>query len=502
VTRCLLLLLLYLTAYMAVDTAAVSRERVRRKALLGSLFPEQRAAVLDPSHKKLLWTTRRAGKTHTILADFCSRAMARPRSKFVYVAMTQVSAEDIAWPILEKLGLKYDLKLRAQEHKLRMWFPNRSQIRLYGADRPGWMKKFYGQKLAGAAVDGAAVFTASLEDLIDDYLDDCLLGAEGEEDGVLYMTSIPGHFPNGLFYQITKQFDIKLDNWQACFSAEHVKNLLEAPSAAEWSCHRWTTMNNPIMRASFVAKREKRLKEVLNVTDDPKFVRNSCGVWYTDIGERVYAFDWEKNSLEGWKTQEGDRFVLGIDFGWDDRTAFSVVSWRGSSPLLVVLESYGEAEMRMDKIASYVRHYMNLYPGIQLVGDASHKQYFEEFRRRYRLPVMEGEKIDKFDWVQTMNADLLGGHVKFLDAAKSPTVAEMVKLPWLTKRDGRKIEQPGAANDCCDATLSAYRQAYHYRFERPEEKPRPGTAAYGKMIEDEMERKIDEQYEAEGTYDV
>lgn len=479
---------------MAVDTQAVRRELLRRKALLGSLFPEQRAAVLDPAHKKVLWTTRRAGKTHTILADFCSRAMAEPNGKYAYIAMTQTSAEDIAWPILEKLGTHYDLKLRSQEHKLRMWFPNRSQIRLYGADRPGWMRRLYGQKLRGAAVDEAAFFTASLDDLIDDYLDDCLLGGEGEEDGVLYMTSIPGHWPNGLFYHVTKQFDIKLENWEETFAGKHVVNLEEAPAASEWSCHRWTTLQNPVMRESFIAKRKKKLADVLNITDDPKFIRNSCGVWHTDIGERVYSFDWEKNSLKDWKVQDGDRFLLGIDFGWDDKTAFSVVSWRGDSPLLVVLESYGESEMRMDKIASHIRHYQQLYPGLLAVADPGHKQYFEEIRRRYHLPLMEMDKVDKFDWIQTFNADLLAGRIQFLDAAKSPTVAEMVKLPWLEKRDGKLIEQPGAANDCCDATLYAYRMAYHYRFDRSEPDPEPGTDAYNKMVEDKLIDDLEKQY--------
>jgi hypothetical protein len=482
-----------------MGNSVVERERARRDALLNSLFPEQLAAVQDPSPKKVLWTTRRAGKTTTVLTDFMDDARRNPGFRYAYIALTQGSAEDIAWPILQKLNNQFRLNASPQEHKLRMKFPNGSSIKLYGADRPGWMNKLYGQQLRKVAVDEAAFFTVSLEDLVEDYLEPATI----DLDGTIYLMSIPGHLPRGLFYHITKQFPVELENWRLKLDGKQAKQTEECPSGEEWTVHRWTTMDNPAMAERFLKRLELKRKKQPNIDSDPKFIRNYRGIWHTDIGERVYAFDWDKNKINEYEPPPGSRFLLGIDFGWDDRTAFSLITWHKNSPLLVELESHSAAEMRMDVIASWVRAYMDAYPGLSIVGDPAHKQFFEEFRRRYQFPLMEGEKPNKFDWIQTINSDLLAGNILFLDAANSPHVKEMNELPWLRKKDGKLIEQPGKWNDCCDAFMLAFRQAYHYRFETLVEKPKPGTPEHNDMIEAEIERQVEEQYEmAVGDWDV
>jgi hypothetical protein len=466
-------------------------ELLRRRRLLDSLFPVQRAAVDNPAKKKLLWTTRRAGKTTTVLVDFCHRAISRPNSRFAYIALTQSSAEDIAWPILNQLNLKFTLQMHPQEHKLRMRFPNGSAIKLYGADRPGWMSRLYGQKLGGVAVDEAAFFSSvSMVDLIEDYLEPATI----DLGGVIYLMSIPGHFPRGLFYHVTKQFGITLDNWDELISFGVPKSLKECPHASEWSVHRWTTKDNLAMAEKFEERSAQKLEENPTLLSDPSFIRNYRGVWYTDIGELVYSWDWERNTANDWKRSKTARFVLGIDFGWDDHTAFSVCSWCAESPDLVEVESHSEAEMRMDKIASFVKHYCEVYPGLLIVGDPAHKQFFEEFRRRYHLPIVEATKPEKYGWIQTINTDLRAGRIKVVDPEKSPHVREMTRLPWLEKRDGRLVEQPGVTNDCCDAFMMAYRLAYHYRYKPEKPKVVPGSSEHYKQIEDEMEKALEEQH--------
>lgn len=452
-----------------------------RNTLLDYLFEAQRAAVVDESSKKCLWCTGRAGKTTGVLTDFFHDGMLPGHEfyRYIYIARTSESAEEIAWPIAKELDRKFDLGCNFQEHKLKVTMPSGSWLRLYGANKPGWMDNLYGQKFRKLAIDEAAFFQVDLEAFIDDILE--LRGLD--LNAQIYLMSIPPRDPTGLFHEIIKGFEKRVD-----------MQGVPSPTKVGWSVHSWTTESNPAMSEKFIKLRDEKLAQNPDIINDPGFRRNYLGERVTDRGKRVYDYKEERNAYKGkWEPRDGDHYILGIDFGWDDHQAFSVICWREDTPTLVEVESYREKEMRMDKIASYVRFYMEAYPGLEIVGDPAHKQYFEEFRRRFDLPVLESEKANKYDWIEVINTDLVSGNIKIADADTSPHVEEMTTLKKRFRKDKTWAEQPGADNDCCDAFLAAYRHAYHYLYEEPEPEPDP---------EKEMTRRIAEHFlEEDAMYD-
>jgi hypothetical protein len=448
------------------------RELRRRHSILAGLIPKQRRAVEDPARWKVIWTTRRAGKTTGVLVDMVYQGLSNPMSRFCYIALTHGSAEGIAWPILRELDQKYSLNARFQEAKLRCTLPTGSTIQLYGADRPRWAARLYGQKLRGVAIDEAAFFGVDLTELVDDVLRPAL----SDLRGTCYLMSIPGHLPRGLFYALTKGFD-----WHKSFSGERPEACTEYQAAPRWSVHRWTTFDNPHMKEQHQAEIDEWRNTHPDPESDPKFLRNYLGAWVQQASELVYRFDPELNGYPGpWGRHPSDRYVLGIDFGWDDATALSMNAYRPNQPDFVELESKRLKHALLSEIADHVNMLLDYYGRGQttIVADAAHKQLFEEFRRRYDFPIIPAEKAKKFEWIQIYNSELVAGRVRLVDPdpMTNPHAEEMLDLCWLTRPDGTLVEQPGQQNDCSDAALVAFKHGRHYL--RGEAEPAgPATAA-------------------------
>ena len=221
-------------------------------------------------------------------------------------------------------------------------------------------------------------------------------------------------------------------------------------------------------------------------------------------GERVYNYSEEQQTYRGdrineageWITMPGDHYVLGLDFGWDDHWGFSLVCYNEAFPELVEVESHSENELMMDRAAAIVRGYIDCYEDLDIVGDPAHKAYFEEFRRRFDLPIMPAEKSEKLDWIEVINADLESGRIKIVDPKTSPHVEEMGTLTWKITRTGKKIEFPGKKNDCCDGFVYAFRHSYHYRHRELEPEPVEGTPEWHKKQTEKIIEELIETDEA------
>lgn len=469
---------------MAATSSGALAKCVR---IIADSFQEQKEVLNDKSPKICIWTTRRAGKTRTVLNAIVVDALIHPYSKYIYIGLTLASVEEIVWAELKRINREYSLGIKFHNTKLIAKFPNGSRLRLYGVNKPDFLDKLYGQKMRKIAIDEAAFYSISVYDMIEDHLEPCTIDYNGQ----IYIMSIPGKIPRGLFWDVTKNFSYKEK-----FSGR------QSETVPGWSCYRWTTKNNPHTRKQFCAKIDQKKKENPDVENDPKFIRNYLGAWVTELGERVYRFDEVRNGIDDYKLRKGDKYILGIDFGWDDKTAFSLCVWREDSPLFVELESFSKSEMLLDEIADHTKGYMDSYPDLTIVADPAHKQLFEQFRRRYKLPVVEGEKPKKDDWIRTINSDLAAGKIKILNQAESSHADEMVRLTWKVTNTGFRKEMPGQPNDICDAFMYAYRLAYHFRYEPEIEQPKKGTKEYWDKVENEIiERLEDEANEPEDDWD-
>jgi hypothetical protein len=441
----------------------------KRVEVVNSLHAEQRAAIYDASPLRAWQCDRRAGKTFAAIADFCQDGLNYQEEMYAYVALTRLSAEKIAWPILRKINRQHNLGMYFQEAKLVATLPTGSSITLYGADRPQWMDRLYGQKLRKVYIDEAAFFSINLEHLVYDILEPTVADLEGQ----ITLLSRVGNFCHGLFYEIMCTDERK-----------------------DWSPRKWSWQDNPHMVKQVTKLIERKKEANPDIENDPTFRRTWRNKWVKSDGHLVYrSFNPMLNGVDEWPDKAANRYVLGVDLGWFDHTAFSVVCWSPEYDELYEVESYRQAEMEIPDIASRCNMYMDHYPGIRLVGDPDRRQAFMELRRRMGIPLVAAEKQDKRHWVDLINADFAANKIRIVNVDESGHALEMAKLVWDQRPSGKIIERPGLSNDACDAFLYAYRFANHWRYEEPDVVPEMGTAPWYKAAEAKLEEEMEDEFD-------
>src|SRR6185436_10152224 len=113
-------------------------------------------------------------------------------------------------------------------------------------------------------------------------------------------------------------------------------------------------------------------------------------------------------------------YLVGMDFGYSDDCAFTVLGWRDNDPTVYVVESYTASNMLTPAAAVEAKRLSDKYKPVQMVGDVGGlgKPYAEEMRSRFTLPVEAAEKQNKRGYQALLNGDLERGRVKIL---KGPT---------------------------------------------------------------------------------
>lgn len=470
----------------AVYAEARNRKAFREGLVAG--FDPFAAAVADQSPLKAYWTTRRAGKTTcALVGDIVLDHFDHPGSMYAYIALTLQGAEGITRNMMDTSNRTWNLGARFHESKYRWMFPNGCQVRLYGADKPGWINKLLGHEFRKVVIDEAAFYSIDIQRVVDDLQPTVLKGG-----GQIILCSNPGHFPKGMFYDITMK--------GASGEPPLVGSWNSVSERGKWSVHRWGANENPYMSQWFndYVAEQKALRPDVETTAN--FRRLYLGEWTTDIGDRVYgSYDVDRCRYPGqvYSPVRGDIFVLGIDLGWFDNSAFSVICYNENREELIVVETHREPKMDPVDVANRIRMYMGYYPGLRIVGDPDHRQGFEQLRIRYQLPIREAEKTSKMDWVTLLNEDFTMGNVLIVNPESSPYSQELSDLTWLERPNGRVIENPAQSNDACDATLYAYKEAYHYKYVQ---RPKPmvkGSKEWCQAEADRIEQALLDKHASE-----
>ncbi len=221
------------------------------------------------------------------------------------------------------------------------------------------------------------------------------------------------------------------------------------------------------------------------------------GIWERDAGGLVYRYAPERNQVE--KVPPLDHHIIGMDYGFKDDCAFTVLGWRANDPVVYVVESYGHAEMLTPAAADEAHRLSKKYNPVRMVGDVGGlgKPYAEEMRSRHTLPVEPAEKNNKRGYQALMNGDLERGRLKIAKGTCDELAKEWLELPW---KEDHSAESDGFANHCADATLYAWRAAcaYHERELPPpltvDEQHRAEEAAMVEQLEAEATREAQEEW--------
>ena len=410
-------------------------------------FPEQEALMLDPELLKVVICTRRSGKSYAAGRLLFHTCMTYPDTSALYVGLTRQTAEEVmVKDIINPLLADSRVKCVENKSKLTWTFPNKSVFRLIGLDaHESEMDKVFGKKFKLVVIDEAALYhNINLRELIYKIL----LPAVTEQRGSIVMMGMPDDVKDGIFYESTVGQDpCTPGTWHWTDKAHgHV-----------WHGHRWSAWQNHSKErgTGYIVSEEWKdriaKQKAINphIEETPLFQQAFLGKWVVDTDNLVYKYRAGRNEYEKLPLlrQNGWLYALGIDLGFEDDTSFTVVAWHVEDPVLYIVESIKEKGMDITAVAQRVKSLETRFNFEREIVDGSNKQAVEEMRRRHGLNLLAADKREKWDFIQVMNGDLIGGLVKLGPAAEhlKYEMSSLVKDPKSTIPK----EHPGLPNHCC-----------------------------------------------------
>ena len=269
-----------------------------------------------------------------------------------------------------------------------------------------------------------------------------------------------------------------------------------------WSLHTWSALDNPFVREQWQQELDDIALNRPLFMETPLFKQWYLNQWVIDTEKLVYKFNWAKNlfSKRPQLKPEGWSYVLGVDLGYEDDSAFVLCAFHEHDNTLYVVSTFNKKHMDITDVANKIKEYQSQYQIGKVIVDGSDKQSVEEMRRRHGVPLEPAEKQGKSDFIELLNAELIQEHIKINEHCTN-LINEMMGLVWATEGDRVKLprkEHPALPNHLCDALLSAWRYSYSYMAEIPVKLPVMGTKAWQQEQNDkiwETERiKLEEEY--------
>lgn len=436
------------------------------KEIQDETYPEQNAFVLDKSKALTACCTRRAGKSTGLAHRFFRTMLKHPGCKVVYCSLTRDSAENIMWNILDEEQRRFGLNAEMIVSKLLVRFPNGSALRLYGADMKDFIPRLKGGKYAGVAIDEAQDFGNHLSKLVEDVFEPALIDYP---DGWIALTGTPGPVLSGYFFETSEERKHGFSN------------------------HKWTLYSNPYLQnpRAFV---DKKMKEKGWADDNPTYLREYCAQWVYDASALVIQYNASRNHFDNipavftpWS------YVLGVDIGFNDADAFSVIAFNKGLRAAYLVEELLITEQGVSGLAAQIAKYIEKYDFDKVVMDSGGlgKKIAEELRSRFGLPIVAAEKSRKLEYLELLNDALRTG--RFFAKQDSVFASDANRLQWDMDRStpDRLVISDKFHSDVIDSTLYAFRESTHWLFEPEPEKPLVGTQAWYKLEEERMIEQVE-----------
>ena len=380
-------------------------------------------------------------------------ALKNPGTNCLFVGLTRASAKAIIWKdVLRVIDRMHGLKARFNLTELTMTLSNGSVIRLAGIDSDeSDMLKLLGAKYRLVCIDEASLYSVDVRNLVYGILKPAMTdpNASGQR-GTICLTGTSSNFTRGLFYDVTT-------GRETC-----------------WALHTWSALDNPHVARQWQEELDEiALKRPLYM-ETPQFKQWYLNQWVVDEDKLVYRYGEDRNVFtelprlapEGWS------FVLGVDLGYEDDTAFTLSAYHVNDPNLYILRTFKRKHMLFEdkpgkvsvisKIEEFMRHPTQAPQ--RIIVDGAVKKAVETMRVRSSIPFEYADKTGKADYIELMNADLIQGKIK-LHKDCTELRDECMSLVWMT--DGDKIrlpkkENPSLSNHLADSALYNWRCGYHY----------------------------------------
>jgi hypothetical protein len=433
----------------------------QRPDIYDGLFDNQIAFVND-RHKKIgAVCSRRAGKTYSVIRKMNSVCETKPNALVGYLTKTRDWAEELVWEPMQRIAKERGTVKDFNNSKLRAVFHNGSKIRLAGAK-----DKSQTEVLRGFGYDLIVIDEAgSIDPVIMRYvLKDILPAALGENEGQLILVGTPNESCSGYFHEVTT-------NPKSSFSMHHwtQRENIEFPLWAE--C-------DPEDRNRLVdAYLAKERKEWGYSETDPEYLREYLGLWAKN--QELFIYRITADNLR----QPPDvplRYVLALDLGYHDLTAWELVGYDQNSQCMFEVDSTQEQHLSFDDIVQRTFQYAEDYELDCIVIDTAgagkivQESMAKEISQRFEIPCKAAQKNRK-----GTNMKFLASDFRTCKAFLLPDGVcydQLSSLQWNKTRLIESEPEPGNFIDNADAYLYAYRECYHWLHEPREDIPEIGTS--------------------------
>ena len=470
---------------MTISKTGLLIETLARKTILASAnkvelsdnFPAQNAFVNDPARYIDAQCSRRAGKSNGLVLRFLKTMEKHPKSQCLYLSLTQDSAREILWPVLQEMNEKYQLGCVFTESKLEMRHPNGSKLKLMGADLKNFIKRLKGRKYPGVGIDEAQDFGTHLQSLIDDVLTPSIADYE---DGWLALTGTPGPVPQGYFFDVTQN------------------------GKYGYSHHEWTIMENPHMPepqkflADLIVKREWK-------EDNPTLLREWRNKWVLDVESLWVKY---KENINDYKELPKEptykwNYILGVDLGYNDADAIAVLAWSETSSVTYLVEEVIKAKQGISSLIAQIEATQKKYNAYKIILDEGGlgKKIAEDLRQRFGCPIEPADKAHKQSNVEFLNDSLRLGKFKAKANSRFAQDSYLVQIDWDKSTPQRIVVKKKPHSDIIDAVLYAFRESYSYTHKPPDpSKPHWGTKEWAEQQSMDMFEKELEGYQNQESY--
>lgn len=442
-----------------------------RRIELDPKFTHQNAFILDKSRYIDVQCSRRAGKTSGLALRFLRTMERYPNSQCIYLGLTYESARDIMWPVIQEIDENFGIGCRFLESTCTVVHPNGAKLRIMGADMKNFIKRLKGRKYPGVGVDEAQDFGPHLQSLIDDVLTPSI---SDYPDGWIAITGTPGPVPQGFFFDVTRN------------------------RKYGYSHHEWTILENPYMpdAAAFIEDLKKRRE-----WDDrhPTLLREWCNQWVLDAQSLWIQYDAKKNHFQTLPMGPQWRYVVGVDVGFRDADAISVLAFSDSSATTYLVEEQVNHKQGLTELVEQIQGVIKRYNPDKIVIDegGGGKKMAEEMRRRYQIPVHPAEKVRKQEAVELMNDALRTGKLMAKSASRFAQDSYLIQIDWEKSTPDKIVIKKNPHSDIIDSVLYAFRESPAYGYTAPSKEPKQGTPEWFKRQTDDMWEKALEFHKKE-----
>ena len=444
----------------------------RRKSnfkLKDFLFKEQLSFVNDPSPFKTAVCSRRSGKTIACAADLIHTSITNKDVTSLYVTLSRSNAKKIIWPEIKRINRLFLLGGVPNESELSMKFNTGSILYCSGAGDKTEIEKFRGLALKKNYLDEAQSFPPYIRDLVDDVLSPALM----DHAGTLCLIGTPGPVPAGFFY--------------------------ECAHSDLWSGHSWTFQNNPhILLKSGLSYQEILDREIKRrgvTLEDPSIQREYFARWVLDSDALVYHY---REDVNHYDTIPAGKYIyiMGLDFGFEDADAISILAWSENSPTTYLVEELVINKQGITPLVNQIEQLRKKYNISKIAADFGGlgKKISEEISRRYQIPLQAADKSRKAESIEIMNDSLRTGRFKAKKDSRFSQDAMLLEWDKDRSTPERKVISERFHSDILDATLYAFRESPAFAWMPPIDKPKFQSPEWYKNEVDEMERAAEDHF--------